>query len=148
MGAQSWYIFFLLWHEAFDRKSSASEISPTLRIGTSSNLLTASLEKKNRNSPRLDKRLRSELVYIFLLWHEAFKDKSSVSEVSPTLRIGASSNLLTALRVKKNRNSPRLDTRLRSGLVYILLSWYKVSNEKSSVSENSQTLRIGALSEF
>ena len=84
----------------------------------------------------------------FLLWHEAFNGKSSASEVSPTLRIGTSSNLLTALREKKNRNSPCLDKRLRSGLVYILLSWYKVFNEKSSVSDNSQTLRIGALSEF
>ena len=87
-------------------------------------------------------------MHIFLLWYEVFNDKSSAPEVSPTLRIDTSSNLLTALRVKKNRNSPRLDKCLRSELMYVLFSWYKVFNEKSSVSDNSQTLRIGALSEF
>ena len=89
MGAQSWYIFFLLWHEAFNGKSSASEVSPTLRIGTSSNLLTASLEKKNQNSPRLDKCLRSELMYVLLSRYKVLNEKSSVSDNSQTLRIGA-----------------------------------------------------------
>ena len=109
----------MLWNKVFSGKTSVPELSQTLRIDALSNLLTALHVKKNRNFPRLDKRLRSELVHIFLLWYEVFNDKSSVSEVSPTLRIGTSSNLLTASLEKKNRNYPRLDKRLRSELVYI-----------------------------